>query len=52
VKTHWEKQAKELRLLENVGEEPSTLNVDDAAEERTISRKNVVQLVVMEIQPE
>jgi len=34
VKNQWEKRAKELPLLEDVREKPSTLNVDDVAEGR------------------
>jgi len=37
--------------LEDEQEKPSTLNVDDAAEGRTMSRKSDAQLAVMEIQP-
>jgi len=37
--------------LEDAQEKPFTLNVDDAAGGRTMSRKSDAQLAVMEIQP-
>ncbi len=43
----WEKQVKELPLLEGEWERPFTSDAEDAAEEHTTLRKSSVQLAAM-----
>jgi len=51
VKFLWEKQVKELHLLEGEWERPFTFDADDAAEERTTSKKRNVQPAATEPPP-
>jgi len=48
VKFLWEKQVRELPLLEGEWEKPFTSDADDVAEEDTTSRKNDARPAAME----